>query len=204
MGQKKLIVILGIILIALLTVQSANAAFLAYTKAGYPACALLLDFEEMATCFSQRDSVAVNKMIEQGRCILLKPDVKVWVWYPEWAEEYTAQIRFPESPDTLWTFRQALERAENRDKARAEQEAIARSRAKRKWVILESFLWIKPNKTTRQEIIKKYPNPKFRDESGGEYAYYGYQYPDFKEWDAIRFIFDGSVLAEIRAVKEQE
>lgn len=200
MKHKKIIVVLGIISIILLIVQSANAAFLAYTKAGYPACASLLDFEEIATCFSQRDYVAVDKILERGRCILLKPDIKVWAWYPEWAETYTAQIRLPGSPDALWTFRQALERAEGRDRARAEQEETARSVSVREWFVLKSFLWIKPNKTTKQEITQKYGKPTFQDED--TILYKANQHPDFKEWKTIKFIVNQSgIVEEIRAQK---
>ena len=92
MKHKKIIMLLGIISMILLIVQSANAAFLAYTKAGYPACASLLDFNDVSTCFLQRDSAAVNKIVEQCHCIILKPDLKVWAWRPEWAEEYAVQI----------------------------------------------------------------------------------------------------------------
>lgn len=74
----------------------------------------------------------------------------------------------------------------------------------RKWVDLDSLAWIKVGKTTRQEIIKKYPNPRLRDETGGDYAYHGGQHPDFNGWKEISFIFDGNVLAVIKGIKQQE
>lgn len=190
----------GIMSIMLLSVQPANAAFLAYTKEGYPACVSLVDFEDMETCFLQRDSVAVNKIVEQGRCILLKPDVKVYAWAPEWAQEKGwAQIRLPGSTVILWTFRQALERAETRD-----QKLEAPPARKYEHFLLKSFLWMKSGMTKKQEIVRKYGKPDWEDVAGGEVVYYGTSHhPDFKEWISISFIFDGDVLEEIRAMKEK-
>ena len=196
--QKKVILILGIILMILLVSQPAGADNIAYTRRGWIACPYLTDLSDAIEIFYAKDYKALAEMVAEGRCIIFSDEVKVYYSHPDWAN-WERQIRFPGSSKTYWVHYMALIYPGEEPK-----ELKGSPTSKRKWVILESFLWIKPNKTTRQEIIKKYPNPKFRDESGGEYAYYGYQYPDFKEWDKIRFIFDGSALAEIRAVKEQE
>lgn len=200
MKQKNIIVALGIISMILLVSQSADASYVAYTKAGYPACTNLFDFRDASLFFNQGDFEAVAKMVDQGRCILLKPDVQVYAWnplyemYPNWI-----QIHAVGSTVTLWTFKAALEE-------RTQEKPVVAPRSKRRAVTLTSLSWIKVGKTTRQEIIQKYGKPVTSDETGGEYLYYGdlwgdNRFPDFKGWERIYFIFDGDVLAEIRAEK---
>jgi len=202
MKQKKIVMVLGIISMILLISQSADASYLAYIEWEAPACENSLDFRKVSLFFNQGDFEAVAKMVDKGRCIWLKQGVQVYAWnplyemHPDWV-----QIHAVGSTVTLWTFKIALK---ERTEEKKIESAPKPTRKRVKQVDLNSLSWIRVGKTTRQEIIKKYPNPKFRDESGGEYAYYGHQYPDFKEWDMIRFMFDGSVLEEIRAEKEEK
>jgi hypothetical protein len=199
MERRKIIVILGIISMILLVSQSVDASYVAYTKDRYPACANILDFQDLSLFLKQGDTEAVAKMVEQGRCIVLERGVKVFAWNPLYeAHPDWIQIHAVGSTVTLWTFRWALEERTQEKKMESPPKRV------RKLVNLDSLSWVRVGKTTRQEIIKKYPGPRFRDESGGEYAYYGHQHPDFKGWDAISFIFDGNVLAEIRAEKEEK
>ena len=197
MKQKKVIPILGIIAMILLVSSRLDAAD-TYTRPGWIACETPYDLDLAMRIFWADDDKALAEMVAGGRCFIFSDKVKVSVWAPEWAHR-ERQIRFPGSSKTYWVDFQALIYSEEKS-----QESKGSPISKHEWSILKSFLWTKAGKTTRQEIIQQYPHPRLRDESAGEYAYHGYQYPDFKEWEEIRFMFDGNVLDEIRVMKKKE
>lgn len=209
MEGKKIIVILGIISMILLIFQSANAEDIKYTKGGYIACPYLSDLAKIEDMLEKNDHEAANKMMRKGKCFLTEPDTPVYMLDIEPGFDagiaagkeynYAVKFRFRGSIGTFWMSHKAF----------SERLGIgagegSRQKSTREWFVLKSFLWIKAGKTTRQEIIQKYPNPRLRDESGGEYVYYGHQHADFKGWDEISFIFDGNVLEEIRVEKKKE
>lgn len=192
MGQKKIIVILGIIAVILLSFHAEKAIGSTYTTGGV-ACLLLSDFEAAADFLHQGDREAVNQMVKQGKCIWLKPNVEVYVTYPEWSE-YAAQIHWPGSTVTLWTHRQNLRRGVDTPVVQPNPVTV------HEWFVLKSFLWIEPGKTKKQEIIQKYGKPTSQDEDS--ILYKANQNPDFKEWKTIKFILNTSgVIEGIRAEK---
>jgi hypothetical protein len=194
MGRKKIIVILGIIAMTLLVSQPADADNIAYTRRGWVACSSLVDLSDAMGIFWARDHKALAEMVAKGRCFIFSDEVKVYYWRPEWADR-ERQIRFPGSSETYWVDIQALiYRGEK------SQEGKDSPMSKREWFVLDSFLWIKPNKTKKQEIIQKYGKPISEDEDS--ILYNAAQHSDFKEWKTIKFILNTSGVVEgIRAEK---
>lgn len=213
MKWKTVLIILIITFLVLLSFQSINAAIVGYTKSGYPACATLIDFQRMEIFFYQRDSIAMDKMVEQGRCIYLRKGVEVYAWKPlPEIYPHLAEIRLPGSTETLLTFWHAIEKKENGEekKARTEEKSISfapgrtdktpNTSFEQKTIILNSLLGIKVGVNTREDIIQKYGEPFLGDRE--EIRYETGQHPDFKKWDRVKFRFDRSgVLKEIRAEK---
>jgi hypothetical protein len=186
MKHKNPIIVLGIIAVILLSFHAENAIGSTYTTGGV-ACPLLSDFEAAANFLHQGDREAVNQMVKQGKCIWLKPDLEVYVTYPEWSE-YAAQIHLPGSTVTLWTHRLNLRREAGTPVVQPNPVTV------HEWFVLKSFLWIQPHKTTKQEIIKKYGSPSSQDDDS--ILYWGIRNPDFKEWKTIKFIVNASGIVE--------
>lgn len=197
MEQKKLIAVMGIILMILLAFQSAEGAYMGHTRAGYPACALMTDFDDMNVFWGQRDMVAVQKMINQGRCFWLKEGMQVVAWNPlSEIHRFWLQIRMPGQTETAWTFVGAVEDDELREQAEKEKIPVS----VRDWSIVDSFLWIRSGKTTKQEILEKYGRPAEKDEDS--ILYRSKQHHDFNGYKAVKFIIDATgIVTEIRIEK---
>lgn len=196
MKQRHFILILGIALMILSTPQFANAQDIAYTKDGWVACKGVY-FGDMRTFWRQKDWKAVDEMVEMGSCIWLKPGVQVYFKIDRTLNY--AEIHLPGSTQILITFIEALDTRGTPPKVETTPPA-----RRYKHVLLKSFLWMKLGTTTKHELLQRYPNPVHRDESFGEYVYWERSHPDFKGWLEIRFIFDGNVLEEIKATKEEK
>jgi hypothetical protein len=201
MERKKIIIMTGIILMTLLVSQFANAAIFGYTKEGYPACVSIADFEKVSLFFGQGDTAAVDKMINEGRCFLLKGGVEVYAWnplytlHPNWAK-----IRKRGETESIWTFWEAIEEKVEKEQKKVgnKEKIVLRSpTVDRSYIPIESFAGIKPGATTKKQVIQKYGKPFIQNWE--EMRYETGAHPDFNQWDRVRFIFDKSgVLKEIR------
>jgi hypothetical protein len=201
MGQKKIIVILGIISVILLAFRSANAQSVQYTKSGYVACPSWGDLDKIKTMLKEKDREAANSMMREGRCFVTKPDMMVYVveYGPERIAgvflrkeyDYEVKFRFQGSTETFWTNHRALS---DRMGDGASEVTV------KEWFVLKSFLWVEPGKTKKQEIIQKYGKPTSQDEDS--ILYNAVQHSDFKEWKTIKFtINESGVVDGIRAEK---
>jgi hypothetical protein len=194
MKQNKLIVVLGVVWLILFVYESVNAQNIAYTRKGWPAVSNLLDLGDAMGFFWQKDYKALDEMVSERRCIIFSGEIEVSYWAPPWADR-ERQFHFPGSSKMYWTDVQALIYPGGKP-----QEWKGGTTSKREWFVLRSFLWIKPNKTTKQEIIKKYGKPTSQDEDS--ILYTATQNPDLKEWKTIKFIINTSgVVEEVRVQK---
>lgn len=67
----------------------------------------------------------------------------------------------------------------------------------KEFVILDSYLWIKANKTTCRELIDKYGQPILKDEDS--VSYNANSHPDFKGYKSIKFMFnEKGIITDIR------
>ena len=193
MKRKNVIVVLGIISMILLAVHPVNAEVTAYTKGGWLAARYIGDVGKIRSLY--RDRVAIERMIKEGRFIVLDDNVKVYCRVPEWADDGEVEIRFYGETESYWTYREAV--TMEGEKA---QEWKGSAVSTREWFVLKSFLWVEPGKTKMQEIIQKYGKPTFQDEDS--ILYRANQHSDFKGWKTIKFIFSTSGIVEgIRAEK---
>lgn len=201
MKQRKIIISLGIASMILFTFQSANAQNIKYTKSGHVACISEKYYDLAVTFVAQNDMGALSRMITNGQCFMLKANVPVYMMeYKLWSGKM--KIRPQGFTEGVWTDWKATDdHMESTYQAPDKKVGDNSNPAKSKYVTLKSFLWIETDKTTKQEIKRKYGKPSREDEAGGEIVYRGDQHPDFKEWASITFLFDGDVLGEIRPRK---
>lgn len=193
MKYKNTTIAFGVVLMTLLAVHSVNAAVTAYTRGGWLAARYILDVGKIKSL--HRDRVAKARMIKEGRFIVLHENVKVYCRVPEWANDGEVEIRFYGETESYWTYREAvIMESEKAPEWKSGPVSV------HEWFILKSFLWIKPHKTTRQEIVRRYGDPTSQDEDS--ILYNATRILDFSEWKTIKFIVNTSGVVEgIRAEK---
>lgn len=72
--------------------------------------------------------------------------------------------------------------------------------SRKEWLVLSSFLWIKPGRTTRQELIARYGKPSSEDDDS--LLYKASQHSDFSRYQALKFLTDER--GTIRQIRAQE
>lgn len=78
------------------------------TIGGHPACMTREQLGRIIQFLAQKDSVAFDKMIANGSCVVLKP--QVWVFIMEGTPtSEIVKIRPQGQTDGMWTVRQAID-----------------------------------------------------------------------------------------------
>ncbi len=111
--MKKVTIFLTIIvLVCLYSMSSAQIKY--YTKPDFFACISENYLDTLVSVINDRDKEAINKMIYNKECFILKPGMPCFIMDTRWPG--TVKIRMEGSTTGIWTVKEAIREATTSDK----------------------------------------------------------------------------------------
>ena len=98
----------ALLILLILSITSISSAQLCTTKSGYPAAMSESDFDRAISCIVSRDKIALARLLQSGRVIMLRSGIKV---YPQDYKFFKGRVQVrPQGKNVLfWTNIEAID-----------------------------------------------------------------------------------------------